>query len=127
MVLGLAAGVFYREFTKFNNYTGETSLASVHPHYIALGVFFMLIVGLIVKEYKLIKKEKSFTRFMSCFHIALNGTTIMMLIRGITQVLGTALSKGANAAISGVAGVFHILLALSFFFFFRALLKVIHD
>lgn len=33
----------------------------------------------------------------------------MMLVRGVTQVLALPLSRGASAAISGVAGVGHIL------------------
>ena len=37
----------------------------------------------------------------------------MMVVRGVAQVLGTELSKGANAAISGVAGIGHILLGVS--------------
>ena len=31
-ILAAAAGVFYREFTKFNGYTGETALSYVHTH-----------------------------------------------------------------------------------------------
>lgn len=33
----------------------------------------------------------------------------MMVIRGITQVLNISLSTAANAAISGIAGIGHIL------------------
>ena len=34
----------------------------------------------------------------------------MMAARGVSQVLGLSLSKGADAAISGIAGIGHILL-----------------
>ena len=34
----------------------------------------------------------------------------MLAVRGILQVLGTPLSSSINAAISGVAGIGHILL-----------------
>ena len=37
----------------------------------------------------------------------------MFVVRGITQVLGTALSSGMDAAISGIAGIGHILLGIS--------------
>ena len=37
----------------------------------------------------------------------------MMVVRGVAQVLGTEFSKGANAAISGIAGIGHILLGVS--------------
>ena len=32
MAAALAGGVFYREFTKFNGYVGETALGKVHAH-----------------------------------------------------------------------------------------------
>ena len=35
------------------------------------------------------------------------------MVRGVTQVLGTALSSGMSAAISGIAGIGHILLGVS--------------
>ena len=37
----------------------------------------------------------------------------MMLVRGTLQVLQTPLPSGANAAISGIAGVGHIVLGVS--------------
>ena len=33
----------------------------------------------------------------------------MMAVRGITEVLGTELSKGADASISGMPGIGHII------------------
>ena len=36
-ILGLASGVFYREFTKWNGFTGISSLRVMHVHYIVLG------------------------------------------------------------------------------------------
>ena len=36
-----------------------------------------------------------------------------MVVRGITQVLGTTLSKAVDASLSGVAGIGHILLGVS--------------
>ena len=46
-VLALVGGVFYREFTKMNNYTGWTTLSVVHTHYFILGMMFFLILGLV--------------------------------------------------------------------------------
>ena len=45
--------------------------------------------------------------------MGLNLTAVMLVVRGVTQVLGIALSSGVNAAISGMAGVGHILLGVS--------------
>lgn len=42
LALGLAAGVFYREFTKWNGFTGKTTLGVVHTHLLVLGMLFFL-------------------------------------------------------------------------------------
>ena len=46
-VLGLVAGLFYRDFTKAHNFTGKTELAVTHTHLLALGtLFFLIVIGL---------------------------------------------------------------------------------
>ena len=43
LILGLALGVFFREFTKFNNFTGITKLSSAHTHtLVARGILEVL-------------------------------------------------------------------------------------
>ena len=37
----------------------------------------------------------------------------MVVVRGVTQVLGSPLTSGMDAAISGMAGIGHILLGIS--------------
>lgn len=46
-VLALVGGVFYREFTKMNDYAAWTTLSVVHTHYFILGMIFFLILGLV--------------------------------------------------------------------------------
>lgn len=110
-ILAMTGGVFYREFTKFNGFTAKTTLSVVHTHYFLLGmVFFLLLLVL--------EKNLSFTgtttgRVLFLYHLGLNLTAVMLVVRGITQVLGTPLSSGMSAAISGVAGIGHILLGVS--------------
>lgn len=110
-ILAMAGGVFYREFTKFNGFTARTTLSVVHTHYFLLGlVFFLLLVVL--------EKNLSFTgaktgRVLMIYHIGLNLTAVMLAVRGVTQVLGLTLSSGMDAAISGIAGIGHILLGVS--------------
>ena len=45
-VAAMACGVFYREFTKFNDFTGMTSLGKVHTHLFLLGMVMFLLVAL---------------------------------------------------------------------------------
>ena len=110
-ILAMVGGIFYREFTKFNGFTAKTTLGVVHTHYFLLGmVFFLLLL--------LLEKNLSFTgpktgRILVLYHIGLNLTAGMFVVRGIVQVLGIALSSGMNAAISGIAGIGHILLGIS--------------
>lgn len=110
-ILAMAGGVFYREFTKFSGFTAKTTLSVVHTHYFLLGmVFFLLLLVL--------EKNLSFTgtttgRVLFLYHLGLNLTAVMLVVRGITQVLGTPLSSGMSAAISGMAGIGHILLGVS--------------
>lgn len=43
-VLGLIGGVFYREFSKLNGFTGFTTLSVVHTHYLILGISMVLVL-----------------------------------------------------------------------------------
>ena len=52
---------------------------------------------------------KSFRVFMWIYNIGVPLTAVMMLVRGVTQVLGLSLSSSLSASISGIAGIGHIL------------------
>ncbi|NLE70200.1 MAG: DUF2871 family protein [Clostridiales bacterium] len=121
-LLGLAAGVFYREFTKGMGFTGRSSLALLHPHLLGLGALLLLIAALFARQMPL-TQEKHFSRFLLLHTIGLPLTALMMLARGVLQVLGSDLSRGLDAAISGVAGLGHLLLGAALVFFFLALKK----
>lgn len=49
--MAIIGGVFAREFTKFNYFTGNTTLFLVHTHYFVLGMLFSLILVLLEKYY----------------------------------------------------------------------------
>ena len=110
-VLAMVGGVFYREFTKFNGFTAKTTLGVVHTHYFLMGMVFFLLLLLLEKNFSFTGKRTG--RILVAYHIGLNLTAVMFVVRGITQVLGTSLSSGMSAAISGVAGIGHILLGVS--------------
>lgn len=110
-VLAMAGGVFYREFTKFVGFTGETTLSVVHTHYFMLGMALFLLLLLLEKSVSFATAKTG--RVLIVYHVGLNLTAVMFLVRGVTQALGTALSSGMDVAISGVAGIGHILLGVS--------------
>ena len=45
-VAAMAGGVFYREFTKLNGFSGVTALGKVHTHLFLLGTMVFLLVAL---------------------------------------------------------------------------------
>ena len=46
--IGLLSGLYWREFTKLNEFTGETMLSTAHTHALALGTLvFLAVLGLI--------------------------------------------------------------------------------
>lgn len=122
MIVGLTSGVFYREFTKLLGFTGKTQLSVLHTHTLVLGMMMFLIVALFFIKFDL-NKDPKFKRFYIFYNLGLITTIALMIVRGVTQVLETPLSKGLNAAISGTAGISHILLTIGIMYLFSCLRK----
>ncbi len=123
-IAAMVAGVFYREFTKFQGFTGKTTLGVMHTHLLVLGMFFFLLAALFCGMERSLVQNKSFRRFYVLYNISLPFLSLMLLVRGILQVNGTELSSGINAMISGFAGISHILMMVSLILFFVSLRKV---
>lgn len=111
-VTAMISGVFYREFTKYNHFTGQTNLSVMHTHYFMLGMFFFLILMLLEKNFSFGAPKRTKTA-ITIYHTGLNITSLTFLVRGLTQVWETPLSKGMDASISGIAGIGHTLLGIS--------------
>lgn len=110
-VYGLCAGVFYREFTKFNGFEGRTMLGMAHPHILMLGMFGFLLIAIFVRILNLEGEAK----LKSADIIYISGiavATVLMLIRGTMEVSGMEISSGVSGAISGIAGLGHIATAV---------------
>lgn len=106
-LLGMAAGVFYREYTKFSGFAGQTSLGFMHAHYLALGMAMFLLLALLEKAFSF-SVEKHVRWALIIYRAGLNVTGLGFLLRGLAQVSGSALSRGLDASISGIAGLGHI-------------------
>lgn len=124
-VLGIAAGVFYREFTKFHGYTGNTALSAVHPHFFVLGMFLFLMLAFLCRKEESLLQNVTFRRFFILYNISLPFMACTMLARGIIQVMEITLSKSMNAMVSGIAGVSHILITVSLVLLFISLKKAL--
>ena len=88
-----------------NDYTAWTTLFVVHTHYIILGMMFFLILRLISMNMNL-----KINRAVLFYNIGLNLTAIMLIVRGIIQVLDLNV---ISALITGIASIGHIILGVS--------------
>lgn len=106
MILGVASGLFYREFTKINGFPeGQwTQLSVVHTHLLILGFIIFLVVLLLEKAFELSKYRKLFAWFMGTYNAGVVLTAGMQLAHGIMTVLGVE----SSAMISGIAGLGHM-------------------
>lgn len=118
-VLALVGGVFYCEFTKLN---GFTTLSVVHTHYLMLGMVFFLMLVLLENNFHFIGNKVR--KYLLFYHIGLNLTVIMFVVRGVVQVLGLNVS---SAAISGIAGIGHLILGISMILVLISIRKCIKD
>ncbi len=120
LTLGLAAGVFYREFTKLTGNLGvESELSLMHTHILALGMMMFLIV-LALDAVLTLHTRRSFTVFFWVYNAGLAVTIVMMLIRGLLTLDGKS-PADTSAAIPGIAGLGHILLTVGLIALFMAI------
>lgn len=118
--LGLAAGVFYREWTRFHDAVESSQLNTLHTHLLTLGTFFFLIALALEKLFAL-SAHKNFNLWFVLHNVALVWTIGFMVANGLVHTMGNGDSWGA--AQSGIAGLGHILLTATFVMFFVILGK----
>lgn len=121
-VAAMVGGVFYREFTKLNTFSGQTVLGVVHTHLLALGVALFLFTAILFKVTNL-ENNRLYKRFFALYNISLPLMVTMMIVRGIVQVKELTISNRINAMISGISGLTHIGVAIALFLFLRAVKK----
>ncbi len=118
LIAGLAAGVFFREFTKLSGFEGITALSTVHTHLLVLGMVIFLLVALFEQSLSL-SMSKKWKPFFAIYNIGIVVAAITMLIKGILQVQGQA----STAMIAGIAGIGHILIAVGLILLFLILFE----
>ncbi len=74
-VAAMAGGVFYREFTKWNTFSGVTALGKVHTHLFLLGMLMFMIVALFARDRSL-SKQKTFRIFTYVYNIGVTAREI---------------------------------------------------
>lgn len=108
MLVGVASGLFFREFTKMNDFPegGWTQLSVVHTHLLVLGFIVTLLVLLLEKAFNISSHRKLYAWFMGTYHAGVIITAGMQLAHGMLTVLDIE----SSAMISGIAGLGHMAL-----------------
>lgn len=119
--LGLASGLYWREMTKLNEFTGDTMLSTAHTHAIALGTLVFLAVLALAKVFPI--AEKSAKLFTLLYNIGLGFTFGSMVVKGTLQVLEVPLAT--SAMWPGFAGLGHMILTGTWVYFFIILGKAL--
>lgn len=120
MILGLLAGLFYREFPRFVSsaqHVEESQLSILHTHTLTLGLFVFLFILIFAKLFD-IHKHKLFNKFFGTYHVGLLLTLLIMLTHGIWVAVGNE----PHPAFSGIAGLGHIAITIGFGMFFKILI-----
>ena len=122
MLVGVASGLFYREFTKANDFpAGEfTQLGLAHTHLLTPGFIVLLIVLALEKLFGL-SRSKLFGWFFWVYNAGVILTSAMLIWHGSLTVLG----QEAGGMIAGIAGLGHILLTAGMVLFFLALRRAL--
>ena len=119
LILGLALGIFFREFTKLNDFTGVTTLSAAHTHTLVLGFIFFLVI-VVLENVFTISNIKNFNIWLITYNIGLLSLIFTLVTRGILEVL----SKDF-AGLPHMAGTSHVILGLSLIWFMIMLKKSI--
>ena len=119
LILGLALGIFFREFTKFNSFTGITTLSAAHTHTLVLGFIFFLILIILEKLFS-ISNTKYFTGWLITYNIGLLSLISTLIVRGILEVLNKDF-----IGLPHIAGTAHAIFGISLIWFMTILKKSI--
>lgn len=119
LILGLALGIFFREFTKLNDFTGVTTLSAAHTHTLVLGFIFFLVI-VVLENVFTISNIKNFNIWLITYNIGLLSLISTLVTRGILEVL----SKDF-VGLPHMAGTSHVILGLSLIWFMIILKKSI--
>ena len=123
--MGLGAGVFYREFTRANDFPeGQfTQLGVAHTHLLALGFMMFLIFLVVDKVFAVSHNKKLFNSFFWFYNAGVVVTVAMLIWHGSLTVLG----EESTAMIAGIAGLGHIFITVGLSLFLVALGRALKE
>lgn len=86
-------------------YCGFTTLSVVHTHYLMLEMVLFLLLVLFEKNFHFV--DNKVLKYLLFYHIGLNLTVVMLVIRGVLQVLSLEV---LSVVLFGIA---HLILGIS--------------
>lgn len=107
-ILGLIAGLGYREVTKAFVFTGRTQLAVAHTHALTLGTLLMLLLLALAAALPALRADKRLRWGAHLLNAGLVLTVGMLTYKGTLQVMGATYAD--HPAIAGTSGLGHMLL-----------------
>lgn len=124
IILGIFAGAFYREFTLFLGFTGQTSMSIMHTHLLTTGGFMFFIFALCFKAFN-VAPSKKLNILLPAYLVSVVGNVAVMFVRGLFEVMGWEITKAINGTLSGIAGLDHILLTITLIWIFNIIRKAV--
>lgn len=106
--LGLASGLYYREFTRQLDFAGVTQLSVAHTHALALGTTILLIVLALTQVFSL-DDDRRLRLFLLFWNIGLALTAGMLVVKGTLQVLAHPIAE--SPMLAGISGLGHMILS----------------
>ena len=73
-----------------------------------VGIVLFLLLVVVEKNFHFV--DNKVLKYLLFYHIGLNLTVVMLVIRGVVQVLSLDVS---SAVLSGIAGIGHLILGIS--------------
>lgn len=88
-----------------NGFTGFITLSVVHTHYLMLGMVLFLLLVVVKKNFHFV--DNKVLKYLIFYHIVLILTVVMLVVRGVVQVLSLDVS---SVVLFGIA---HLILGIS--------------
>ena len=115
--LGLVAGLYWREFTKLNDFTGVTQLATAHTHALAIGMLVFMAMLALAKLFPI--ADRAMGRVVVLYNVGVARTFGVMIVKGTLQVLGAEFAS--SPMLSGFAGLGHMIISGTLLYYFLVL------
>lgn len=119
-IAALVIGVLYRELGKYGLLQMPETVGRIHGHLLSLGTLFLLLLAALDQLFDF-GKEKGADSAFWIYQAGLVLSALMMFVRGWVGILNGPI----NAALSGIAGIGHLLLAVGLVWMLFVLRKAV--